>query len=157
MAWNKEEDLKLKYAYIDGESNPRYKKKAKKKTVRKADHKHEWNNCNIHTFYPHNYSNPNLARTEVIIHASYCPICGKVNESIQEDQEFIAHAPDNLKPRYGLFWGIYIRKPNAKTEIDEFWNWYESYYPHFIFYNWFNTNLGDMYIDLESDKNADAG
>ena len=93
MTWNKEEDLKLKYAYIDGESNPRYKKKAKKKAVRKANHKHEWCNCTIETTYPQNYGVPKLNGQPTKLTVSYCPVCGKVNYLPQIDKHVARRLP----------------------------------------------------------------
>lgn len=78
MPFNKEQDLKIKYAYVDGESPAKYKKKKKKKSVKKSDHKHVWEIGFVDFVYPNNYYLHRLANTPGTHEIKYCSICGKV-------------------------------------------------------------------------------
>lgn len=149
MAWNKEEDLKLKYAYVDGESNPRYKKKAKKKTVRKANHKHEWCNCTIETTYPQNYGIPKLNGQPTKLMVSYCPVCGKVNYRPQIDK----HVARRL-PKGASLWSYRVDDTEKMKKLRE---WYDEFYPHFSVPSdkWFNAK-GARYIDMEELQRVNA-
>ena len=136
MAWNKEEDLKLKYAYVDGESNPRYKKKAKKKRGGLRRHGAS------ETTYPKNYGVPKLNGQPTKLTVSYCPVCGKVNYLPQIDK----HVARRL-PKGASLWSYRVDDTEKMKKLRE---WYDEFYPHFSVPSdkWFNAK-GVRYIDME--------
>lgn len=95
------------------DDSTRYRKKAKKKTPAKADHRHEFVNCvyeietirldEAHGFVPD-------SRFSI---GTYCPVCGKIgthSDEVWQEKELV--------PRWR---GLYDMKwsERAKTEFDE--------------------------------------
>ena len=130
MPWNKEEDLKLKYAYIDGENDAKHKKRSPKRSPKKADHKHTYQNCVIDFIYPKNYPVTRLRGKPGSAIESYCTVCGKISYPIKDkiaEKKF----PNISTGYYGYILSAY--GPNA--QIDK-WFEYKEYcdktYPHFF-------------------------
>ena len=81
---------------------PKYKKKAKKNTPKKSDHKHVYEDCVFH--FPAESWHP-----ESFTIGSYCPVCGKIGTTINEKW---VNRTDRTWPHYDnpRFWNEEGRK-----------------------------------------------
>lgn len=106
----KEEYLAKKYAEYDDESNVAYKRKREKRSVKKSNHKHNYENCVVvdpdkpHSFYL----------------VSRCSICGKRNYSVIKDKRVDRKFP-HIK-NYHSCAGEY------ESEYEDFKNWCRNNY-----------------------------
>lgn len=151
MPYNKEEDIKIKYAYVDGETNLKYKKKSKKKPPKKADHKHEYQNIIIEYTYPNNYPISSLAGKPAKAIESYCPICGKMDSAKQDP------IAKKLFPHIctGHF-GFIARIIGYEKESEDYKEWASKHYPHYFMPDYSESSYrGQIFLDL--DKIIPAG
>lgn len=103
MSWNKEEDLRLKYKFIDGEADLPHRKKAKRKPHKKSNHKHE-------------YQNIVLVGNGYEGYVSFCTVCGKISE-FRFSNEIREHFP-HIKPF--LLGFTLMRQGGTQEETDSF-------------------------------------
>lgn len=146
MAWNKEEDLKLKYAYIDGENDMAYVKRPKKKTPKKANHKHEYHNVIIEYVYPRNYPIHRMAGKPAFALESYCGICGKLGCSPVCDEKAKKMFP-NIKPGH---FGFYVTIHGHESESEEYREYCLNNYPHYVMPDYYESAYrGQTFLDLD--------
>ena len=73
---------------IEDNDVPKYKKRSKKPSVKKADHEHESRFCVFeyqHSFYSIEHGRVNLKDSSI---GEYCPICGKIRFLYTLDRKF---------------------------------------------------------------------
>lgn len=68
------------------EEIPKYKKKARKKPPKKANHKHEWASCVYQTDSVAYSREKGFYKTAELTIGKYCPICGKIG--VIGDQDY---------------------------------------------------------------------
>lgn len=150
MPFNKEEDLKIKYAYVDGESEAPRGKKSKRKAPKKADHKHVYQNIIIESHYPKNYPVKRLAGQPTQYIESYCTECGKLDYA-QRDK-----TAEELFPHIHTgFFGFCRAFGHDGHDIEQEEKDYRAYcnknYPHIIIEdyieNW--SKSGQHFINLD--------
>lgn len=136
----KEESLRHKYAELP-EEGAKYKKKAKKKNPKKANHKHTYKNCFIKykTQKDQYFCGDKLwnAGDEIESLVSYCPVCGKIGWR-EEDEEFKRLFPQTHLSDLMFPWRI--DKEASK--------WMREHYPTFFVedYDFFKMS-GQVFID----------
>lgn len=126
MGWSKEEDLKLKYAFIDGETDTAYKKKKRKSPPKKADHKHDYQNIIIEYTYPKNYPVSRLAGKPAKALESYCTVCGKLNSPV-EDKKAKKLFPHIYPGHFGFISCI----KGYEQESEDYKQYCLTHYPHY--------------------------
>ena len=144
MAWNKEKDLKLKYECVDGENDSPHRKRRKKTSPKKANHRHEYKNIVIDFRYPNDYPISRLAGTVGHTIESYCTVCGKVSGGK------IDPAAKELFPHvgYGHF-GYSIAIAGYEKETQEYRAWANEHYPHYMLTDYWDGCLNkSMILDL---------
>lgn len=134
-----EGNLRRKYAELP-EEGARYKKKAKKKNPKKANHKHVYKNCFIRYKIPRDQyfcgKKVEDAGDEAITLASYCPICGKIGWR-EDDEEF-----QKIFPQVRLYWMSLGNVPQEAME------WMHEHYPTFFVENYDTYRIsGQVFID----------
>lgn len=135
--------------YDYGEVEAKYKKKTSKRTPKKANHKHLYQNVIIEYRYPRNYPVQNLAGKPTQALESYCTVCGKLS-SAKYDSE-----AQNLFPKIsnGFFGFLVARLSDDDSEEKKYWAYCNKKYPHIFIEDydsvmWKNQvfiNLDDLY------------
>lgn len=74
------------YKYAEIPETPKYRKKKAKKTPKKADHKHQYQNVIIEYTYPRNYPVSRLAGKPAYALESYCKVCGKLSSPVWDEE-----------------------------------------------------------------------
>lgn len=67
------------------EEVPKYRKKAQKKSFKKANHKHEWTNCVYETDTIKYSREKGFEKDTEFTIGKYCPICGKIGATRDYD------------------------------------------------------------------------
>lgn len=146
MVWSKEEDLKLKYTYIDGETDAAYKKKKKKTSPKKAKHKHNYQNVIIEYHYPQKYPIPKLAGKPAKALESYCTICGKIGEP-QKDKKALREFGELLQGHYFYTAGL----SRQHSEFERYKEWCDKHYPHVYVPDYYESAWsGQVFINIDS-------
>ncbi len=78
------------------EDVPKYRKKSQKKTPKKSNHKHEWENCVYETDSVGYSKEKGFYKTAELTIGKYCPICGKIG--VIGDQDYRINTSQN--PRF---------------------------------------------------------
>jgi len=73
MSYSRKE-LTLQYKYADISDEVKYTKKKKKKSIKKANHKHKYEPCLFNLGHSFGYNDLHLYP------GAYCPICGKIED-----------------------------------------------------------------------------
>lgn len=126
MPFDKEKDLQMKYTYVDGENDTKYKKKSRRKAPKKADHKHTYENCVIDFIYPKTYPVQSLAGKPGQVFESYCTVCGKIGFA-QEDKR-----AEELFPHIHLgYFGLIATQKGREDEVEAYRKYCDENYRHF--------------------------
>lgn len=142
----KQEYLDLKYSYVDGETDAKSKKRAKNKTPKKANHKHEYQNIVIEYTYDKNYPVRRLAGKPAFALESYCPICGKLNYAIQ-DPVAVKLFPNIYTGHFGFI----ARTTGHEQECNDYEQWVLEHYPHYSMPDYRESiwRGGQTFLDLD--------
>lgn len=112
MSWLKEDYLKDKYAYVDGEHEYPHKKTKNKHSIKKSKHKHEYENCVILTMY---------GDREIFQLCGVCKECGKIG-SVQKDKRVARKFPNVFLASYPHC------RVGCQSEYEEFKSWCKQNY-----------------------------
>lgn len=133
MAWNKEQDLKIKYAYIPEDAANEPNKKKKKPSPKKAKHKHDYAQSVIIEYYDkycgkcaHSFIN-------------VCTTCGRIGD-FKDVEGIISKKFPHVMPG----WFGFQVDLGHQYELEEFNEWARKYYPVIVWKD-FNT-LSDKFI-----------
>lgn len=141
----KQEYLDAKYAYFDGETDAKPKKKSKKKIPKKANHKHEYTNVIIEYEYPKNYPIQRLAGQPAQVIESYCTICGKM-DTAKQDPVAVKLFPHIHTGHFGFLSHI----AGYEHECENYRQWALSHYPHYSMPDyWEGAYRGQTFLDLD--------
>jgi hypothetical protein len=132
MAWSKEKDLQIKYRYIpeDATNSP---SKNKKKTPKKAKHKHDYEPLCIR------YFNSQL-NTSFMYYGSYCTICGKINGFSSISKQLIKEL-EKLFPHIVFSFGTPFLVNASQEEKESFENYMKN---NFKYLKWDNYDIFKM-------------
>lgn len=145
MSWDKESDLKHKYTYVDGETDVAYKKKRRKSTPKKANHKHDYQNIVIDFTYPKNYPVPRFAGKPGQAFESYCTICGKLGAP-QKDEIAEKLFPHVCTGHFGFI--AHIR--GYEQESNDYREWVDKHSPHYYMPDYYESAYrGQTFLDLD--------
>lgn len=136
MSYNKEEDLKLKYAYIPDDAANAPASKKKKTSPKKANHKHNYDKSIIINYYDKytgkwTYSYRNI-----------CTVCGRIGDFKDKDG-IIA----KTFPHIGTCWFGFSVAFGYNAEFEEFTEWSKTWYPVIVWKDY--QPLSDKFIPNE--------
>jgi hypothetical protein len=133
------------YKYAKIPETPKYRKKKAKKTPKKADHKHKYQNIIIEYTYPRNYPVSRLAGKPAYALESYCAICGKLGSPVS-DKKAEKMFP-NIKT--GLF-GFIATIRGHESESEEYRSYCLDNYPHYVMPDYYESAYrGQTFLDLD--------
>ena len=142
----KQEYLDAKYAYFDGETDAKPKKKSKKKPPKKANHKHEYTNVIIEYEYSKNYPVQRLAGKPARVIESYCTICGKMDTAKQDP------VAAKLFPHIHTgYFGFLSHIAGYESECEDYRQWTLKHYPHYSMPDYWEGAFrgGQTFLDLD--------
>lgn len=133
------------YKYAEIPETPKYRKKKAKKTPKKADHKHQYQNVIIEYTYPRNYPVSRLAGKPAYALESYCKICGKLSSPVW-DEEAARLFPHIYIGHFGF---IALMKDYQK-ESEDYKQYCMTYYPHYSMPDYYESAFrGQVFLDLD--------
>ena len=139
MPYNKEEDLKLKYAYISDDAANAPASKKKKPSPKKANHKHDYAKSIIINYYD------KYARKWTYSYVNVCTICGRIGDFKDEDGII-----EKLFPHINARWFGFSVAFGYDEEFKEFTEWSKTWYPVIVWkdYNPFDDKfIPNEYFD----------
>lgn len=150
MPFNKEEDLKIKYAYVDGENEAPRGKKSKRKAPKKANHKHNYQNIIVEYTYPENYPVRRLAGQPTQAIESYCTECGRMNYA-QRDKTAEELFPHIHTGYFGFLRTLGHDKHVLEQEEKDYRAYCNKNYPHIIIDDYIEdwSKGGQRFINLD--------
>lgn len=133
------------YKYAEIPETPKYGKKKVKKTPKKADHKHQYQNVIIEYTYPRNYPVPRLAGKPAYALESYCKICGKLSSPVKDEEA------TRLFPHcYAGHFGFIAWMKDYQKESENYKQYCMTHYPHYSMPDYYESAFrGQVFLDLD--------